>query len=599
MVSQVGFLCSYQAFRVASGMILPPVAAVVLRPKFDHILTTQPREFIFYTMGSFFPILALSIGFGVTWEVSLLASGFFTGCAAEISRYLSPKKISHEPQKPPIHVTSGEETGEGCLQLQSSTMLQNFAPTSSSELLHHVFPGDYQVTESDGKVQIDDKNVESSVKIWLGKKGEDPLTSEELASLKTYLRYRVFDGEERKQIRQEIYRLLYPLLEGKNEEVTLPCMTGYGGEKMRLKLEDGCLVLEGLSWNSWCIKIDAEGNCSFSDSYVSIKNEERSQLTLVNPNHCIRKDAHAWFKGEWIFETNGPQLTTLKEHLQTGPAHLELLVFKLTQIRAFLSEGMVQRVQSDYVSCCNLLSVIHKKIEGEKGLQLVSRDATNGETCWILGPMWSPVVASEDSYFNWQIKKSSAGTLSLSLQKESCGRGMMGGTATRTVTLSTGETSKQLKIEVSKSGANDLDSYTSSSVYLLEQLPNQQIRVQPLGKDSKAYFGAFILGIPDFHQADSGLQTQEEIKKDMDFIMQVFATIADIQASPDTMLIDEKKREILTLNGHLVPLERLKLLYTLRQGIYGHPFVWFDEKESVGRIEGSAIHYRGPLSITL
>ncbi|WP_420420748.1 hypothetical protein [Simkania sp.] len=599
MLSQVSFLSSYQTIGVVSGMLLPPVGSVALRPKFDHLMTTKTREFFYYVATSFFPIMALSIWQGVAWEISLLASSFLTGYAAEISRYISSKKMAQEPQKPRLHSTQDEESSVGPLQTESSTVLQKYAPTSSSELLHHVFPGDYQVTEVEGRVQIDDNDVESCVKIWLGKNDEDHLTSEDIAPLKAYLRYRVFDGVQKKQIRQEIYRSLNPLLEGNDEEVTLPCMTGYSGEEMRLGRENGWIVLKGIrGWGDWQIKIDADGNCEYRDGYVIIKNEERSQLTLVNPNHSIRKDASG-FKGEWIFRADGPQLTRLKRHLQIGPAHLELLVFKLTQIQTFLDQGMASQIQSYYASCCNLLVGLHQKIEGEKGLQLVSRDATTGETRWVLGPLWNPVVASEDSYFNWLITKSSSGALSLSLEKKSTGRGMMGGTAKRTVTLSSGETSKQLKVEVTKSGANDTSSYESSSVYLLEQLPDQHIRVQPLGKDSADRFDGLFLGIPGHNEVNSGLQTHEEINKDMDFIMKVLATIADIQSSPDTMLIDEEKKEIRTLSGHLVPLERLKLLYSLRQGNYGHPYIWYDKEESVGCIGSRWVHYKGPLRIAM
>ena len=572
----------------------------MLRPQFQLHLTTKQREYTYFLTTAFLPTVMALRWHQVAWKVNLPASFVLTLIGKHLSdRWITPstppkstdkKKTHHQrthlsearlvPFRP--HDTLAVPTPSSILQASSSTV---------EELLQLVLPGESSVTTSpEGNVTLSDKRIERDVKSWLGKREEEMLTSEDIASLQIYVRYRSYPPEQRTAFRKELFKALAPSLEGKGE-TTIPWMTGYSGESLSLIYGEGdSIIIKGNSWRPWNLSINQQGQCKYEDYYITIENENHATLRPAQKNNKILTN-YRGLKGEWVHEFDEEdswkaQLTTTKELLNTGPAHLELLFFKLDQVVAFLQGEPARQADQVFTTCYELLNALASEAERqaltphrEREALVPAKDGPSDQTSFILGPIWSPVATSEDSTFNWIVTRSSTGQTTLQLQKQSTGRGMMGGTAERTVTLKTLGPNK-LELEIYKAGANDLESYASSSVYVLERIREGVVQITPQKKETLSHCIPFILGMRQHHKERSSLQSMPEMEADADFILKVLTTIADIKMSPDTMLIDSSENRLVNLMGHSVPTDRMKLLSSQRQGGLGHPAVYYDAQRA-------------------
>ncbi len=571
--------------------LVPTVGSILLRPQFQSLLTSKEREFTYFLITAFLPTVTLLRWHRVAWKVTLPASLVLSAASKHLSdRWVGQSGSLKKPEIPHVSLKPQHALATPI----PPQLFDEISPSTAEDILKLVLPGDYTVTDSlDRNVTLSDPRIEKDVKAWVGKQEEEPLTTEDIASLNVYARYRSCSPEQKVVLRQNLFNALAPHIIGK---VRIPWMTGYSGESLSLaQSRDGAIILEGQrhSTSDWSIVIYSDGHCIYVDHYITIENEDRKTLRPTQKNHQIRTDfsgREGWAKleGEWVheFDERGvwkTQLTTTKEHLNKGPAHLELLFFKLEQVQAFLQRKPTRQAEQVFANCCDLLGTLGSEAESqavvphkEEAAVVPLEESPVDTTSYILGPIWSPVANSEDSTFNWIVTRSSSGQTTLQLQKKSSGRGMMGGTAERTVTLKTLEPNK-LELEIYKAGANDLEAYASSSVYHLEGT-SEGVRVTPQGRERMDHCIPFILGMQEFHREQSGIQSLAEMQADGDFMLKVLTTIADIKMSPDTMLVDSDNR-LVNLQGRSVPTNRVRLLSSQVQGAIGHPAIYYDAKE--------------------
>ncbi|MCB1071976.1 MAG: hypothetical protein KDK96_02625 [Chlamydiia bacterium] len=593
MVSPLGSSRAFLTPTTFFTALAPTAASILLRPQFQSHLTNKKREFTYFLITAFIPTVMALRWHRVAWKITLPASALLSIASKPLSdRWMSQSTPPESPKKPTHTETPRPEvflvpfkTHHALAIPTPSPHFERLPASTVEDVLQLVLPGDYTTTVSpEGTVTLSDPRIEKDVKAWVGKREDESLTSEDVASLQIYIRYRSLLPEQRTVLRQRLFSALAPLLEGKGE-VTIPWMTGYSGESLSLfEGEDGAIILKGLSWHAWSLAIYEDGRCKYEDDYIIIENEDRSTLRPAKENYCLLTDQPG-LKGEWVFELKQTgevkhQLTTTKEHLNNGPAHLELLFFKIDQIQAFLKGEPTRQAEQVFQNCCELLGTLASEAESQavvphqqQTAMVPVEELPVDTTSFILGPIWSPVANSEDSTFNWIVTRSSSGQTTLQLQKKSAGRGMMGGTAERTVTLKTLETNK-LELEIYKAGANDLEAYASSSVYHLERTL-EGVRVTPQGRERMAHCIPFILGMREFHEERSSLQSMPEMQADADFMLKVLTTIADIKMSPDTMLVNPENR-LVNLQGHSIPTDRVKLLSSQEQGAVGRPAIYYN-----------------------
>lgn len=90
--------------------------------------------------------------------------------------------------------------------------------------------------------------------------------------------------------------------------------------------------------------------------------------------------------------------------LHSGPAHLELILFKQGEIEDFFKLKDHFPATQVLESCYQLLTSVQRALPKETSIStaLVETEP-RGCTSFQFGPIWSPVAASENSYFVWTI----------------------------------------------------------------------------------------------------------------------------------------------------------------------------------------------------
>lgn len=464
--------------------------------------------------------------------------------------------------------------------LPSSFLLDHLDPSlSMGEILRCILPLPTNftaqaitsdvVTLYDSDIMEDDQQIEKKVRAWLGKKEGEGLSQEDIFSLRKYICYRSLPPKQKDVICIAFFENLSPLLHNQGT-IILP-FNSYDGKKLSLSLEDGSIVLQKIPCDGdcWKLSINGEGKWICEDQNLML-----SEGHQVATGGKIKKED----SGENIvYRANGHRFCKLKTYQEYALALLELLLFKYDEIIACLKGETTQRAKVIFDRCWTLLNQCHLNVNGKEKAAIAHQ--SKGRCSVQIGPLWSPIAASEDSTFIWTITKLDSGQTTLSFQKNASGRGLMGGNAQRTITLKTTGEFNQVEIEVKKEHANDLEDSSSISTYLLKK-EKDGIHVCPKGKETNF----FLLGF-ESQKASSEVQLQEEIKEDADFILKTLTTIADIACSPDTMMVDQNS-QLINLEGRPVPLDRLKFFSYLGQGIDGHPAFNYRSHSGLFLVEG-------------
>ena len=580
----------------------------ISRSFFNDYLDTNNKRFAFFLLSTFIPGVAILRWCDVAWKISLLAPLVLTIGA----KYLLDK-TRPLPQIQPKRTPSADVVAKPSKILTISNLnLQNLSLVNQSpshtplsiyvdhlpidELLKNLIPGSYSLKIEKKSIVIDDPNIQNAFKIWLNIQPEEPITIDDVKQLRKYVRCQDVSQELRKEIRQSLYESLYPLL--KEEPIELSFMTGYEGETITLRQEDSKLIIKSSDRTPYFFELSISSNGEVCYQYYSkgklrfsIDNEDTATIQFFNNS---KKDA----EGNLYIDDKRETSSIEKNSLHRSYSYVNLLNFKLDQIVGFLSsenEGQVQ-VRKIFQGCCHVLNSFQKSENqlsenqptasvGNKPLATTENEID--KTTYSIGPMWSPVAASEDSSFTWHITtEQKTESVSIRLEKHSSGRGLCGGTASRNVGVSKEKDSNILKVKISKSNANDLESHASSSEYSIEDKGHQGIFIKPLGIDTESEMIPFLSGMQYSSKKDTGIQTHKKIQEDIGFITNVLFTIHDIQSSPDTVLLDLENKKIMNLLGNPIPLERMAhYCKNSSQGTGNCPTLFYNDRHKSAHFE--------------
>ncbi|HEX4839218.1 MAG TPA: hypothetical protein VFU89_02110 [Rhabdochlamydiaceae bacterium] len=518
-------------------------------------------------------------------------------------------------------------------------------------LFKSLIPGDYQVTIEGNVISINEKKIENEFKFWVRKLPEHDLNLQDIDQLQKRIRYRDLDVNQRKGIRKSIYQSLFPLIHEKSinlsfmtgyngEAVSLrqensqlvvrfesnrpfeilinengtTCFKYYANKEHHLKSVNTAtqeVVYEypppqHLSQNppiklgttaqggSWEVSVVSESVC-----YFSMEGDENNQ-PIIKLFHNARYENDKLLIPEASDRHLSPERLALKTEskkiidyaLHKSRSCLELLNFKMDEVVAFLETGSKGQAEKAFQGCYTALSSFQEGInsltESTASTSLVNHNDNIEKSSYRLGPMWSPVAASEDSSFTWHMTTDrKTDEISLRFEK-SFFRGMMGGKGEREITITKGRAPNLLTIEIFKSNENDLQHGDSISKYSIENLEGLNIYVTPLGRETNESCLPFILGMSFYQKNTKQIQLPEQIQTDMGFIMKVLSTLRDIQSSPDTLILDKSRHLICDLQGNPVPTERIKQLSNYSQEGSGHPLVRY---EPTGYQEGRQLRW--------
>lgn len=534
----------------------------------------------------------------------------------------------------------------------SDSLLAQAKGMPAETLLKSLIPGDYQVTTEGNAISISDKKIENEFKFWVKKLPEHDLNQQGIDQLQKRVRYRDLDVTQRKEIRKSIYQSLFPLIHKKS--ISLSFMTGYSGEAVSLRQENSQLVVRFESYRPFELLIDKNGTICFkyyankehhlksvhtatqkvvyecspphhlsqespielatisggdswevsvvseSVCYFSMEGDEDNQ-PIIKLFHDARyedgkllipKASERHLSPEKTLETESTNLIDYALH--KSRSCLELLNFKMDDVVAFLENGSKGQAEKAFQGCYAALSFFQNGInsltESTASTSLVNRDENIEKSSYQLGPMWSPVAASEDSSFIWHMTTDrKTDEISLRFEK-SFFRGMMGGKGEREITITKGKAPNLLTIEIFKSNTNDLEHDDSISEYSIEDKGEQGIFVTPLERKTNESCLPFILGMSFYQKNTKQIQLPEQIQTDMGFIMKVLSTLRDIQSSPDTLILDKSRQLICDLQGNPVPTERIKQFSNYSQKGSGHPLVQYNPDRNEGRRTLWGIH---------
>lgn len=630
-------LYSY-AFQGAA-IAAPSILSSAIRPKILDHQSSKTYVWTYFTLGVFLPTLGLLHWHGFARKTSVISALILTGLAKTLSDPkppVGPAPFRHRHKPPPPQEPSRELVPLSHNQAPRLPIIP--APfyhqvnLEAEALAKTLIPGDYTIREDEDTLIISDPHIAQAFKMWAGKKDREDLTLKDLTRLKAHVRYRDLQAVDRTEIRRSLYASLFPHVTA--EPTVIPFLTGYGGQPVSVYREEGTLVFD-ISWLSYVrfMKIQPDGSVAleiYHDKpvYTSCIKRNTQEEIFKDPNPDPLKKVHKRFlvsskKGTFDFELQQERVLALRydnenplpthkapevifedqtikfyfEHpvlaqyigpyvgwigsinklLHFGPAHLELILFKQGEIEDFLKMKDHFPASQVFENCYQLLTSFQRSLpkETSSSTALVETEP-RGRTSFQFGPIWSPVAASEDSYFVWTITQEEDNVVTLELEKKAAGRGMCGGVAERRVILKKGMEEGVLTVDIVKSGHNDLESYSSTSSYRLEKISGG-LAATPLGKETASSHLPLFVGMTECHYESSGLQVPKELQEDMGFLVKVFSTLSDIQKSPDTIVVDKENQVLRTLEGAPLPHERIRQLSRYNQGWIGAPFIFHHE----------------------
>jgi hypothetical protein len=584
-----------------SAIMAPAALSFAMRSKFLSPNSSEPKVWTYFVIGTLLPTLAIFRWYGYIAKTSKIASFILTGALTVCAKILSDPSTHREPSNKQDQVTPIPTIYLPPAQIVSSSPFSEEI-SEVEDLAKMLIAGEYTITKEDnGTLTISNPNIQKAFKIWAGKKEGEPLTLDDLNRLNTHLRYQNFSPEKRKKLRKSLYDSLYHL--ASDDLVEIPFLIGYSGQTITVSKSDGALVfnLSTIYGNPQFMKIEADGTVVFEVYYNNVLvlsfTDENPKPTEKHPNVSEDSNNMYWFKYSDVLSNKirQDQIGSKKHFLQGGPAHLELIFFKQEEIAAFLQNK--NQSLSDvkaFENCYRLLTSFQTSpptTSFSSSTALTTSDSPE-KTTYQIGPMWSPIAASEDSCFVWKITRERNNTVTLELEKQSTGRGVSGGTATRKVILKKGSEKNVLEVEIGKIGSNDTDSYSSTSRYRIEKAESG-LKVDPSETNSYTGMHSVFENAPRINSTQSSTEITNE---DMDFLIKVLSTVSDIQSSPTTVVVDQKNQTFHTLDGREIPKEHIVSITRYQQGGLGTPYIWYENRESqeAGLCVGSTHGFGNP-----
>lgn len=456
---------------------------------------------------------------------------------------------------------------------------------TAEQIFQLLIPGNYKVTTLNVNDSIthtvSDKAIENDFKKWINKNETEDFNEADIERLRMFIRYKDLSLNEKTKCCQALYESLYKLLDENPYKLSF---ISYAGEEILLaKGPSEQLAIRLVSKSSTSeILISPKGEIVYkyyhnrlfySESYnLNLKKYEYQEPAVHTNSDGPDSEASTgyieWGRDKWettsvlkstcIFSytnnsfdlfagakiENGALIIPVAKEPHLSPdfngseryekvlridskmdSCLELLLFKFKEIEFFLKNRCNQSIDFQSVSeeCLKFLQSFEKL--------LPSNDLTNTPTCYSLGPIWSPIAASQDSLFTLMITFKN-NEVSISSTKTSNGRGVSIGEAIRKVTISKKIGSDSLTFQIDKCNLNDLQITSDFSRYSLTKVGD----ITTLSGDGK----------------------------DIPYIYQAASTLRDILRSLDSVILNEQNC-IVTLAGDPLPLKRIERISNFPQ----------------------------------
>lgn len=588
----ISALCSNVSYYAFQGITTatPALLSVALRPRFCGAQPTEARNWTYFALGTFLPTLGLLHWHGYARKTSVMGALVFSALAKTLSDPKTPtrptplggtlsKSMTNPPPKAtPTTIVPLSHDGVPLFSITPAPFSQG-VHLDAEDLAKALIPGDYTVQEERGVLTISDPHLAKAFKTWAGKQEDKDLTLEDLNRLKAHLRYRDLPPETQMEIRKALYTSFFPHLT--KESTNIPFLTGYAGQPISVYSENEALTFDlTFHGHKHLLRIRSDGSSSFEiytlgkDCRLALRYDNEDLSPAYKLDGVTENDRYFWHHNDQTFPD---QLGSKRSLTHFGPAHLELILFKQREIEAFLQTKDSFPATQVFEGCYELLASFQKKLPKESSTSSALAETTpQGRTSFQFGPLWSPVANSEDSYFAWTITREENNVVTLELEKQTAGRGHVGGVSERRVILKKGAEDDVLTVDIVKSDRNDLDSCSSRSSYRLEKTV-AGLKATPLGKESESEHLPLFVGMTTCFYQDHHTQVPKELEEEMTFLVKVFSTLTDIKKSPDTVVVDRENKTLRTLGGAPLPLQRIRQLTQYQQGWIGGSYIACDQ----------------------
>lgn len=409
------------------------------------------------------------------------------------------------------------------------------------------------------------------------------------------VRYRDSSDQDRQQIRKLFYDKVYPYLG--DEEVQIPHLTSYDGSTIRIKKQDGRIVItySGLMHRA-DFQIYQDGTTEYKCPLftngkkkfdILIKNEvdlihdpslkiqKHKKGEYLFDSYLSEQDDNSYFHWEKQHEADGFTETRVQPFLDAPLAAMELLLFNRDHIVQFLSGGHTELAMGMVRGCLAVFQSLSPKQsdkEASANLELtVGKPADS--IMYELGPIWSPVATSQDSTFTFKVTQTGRTTVLESVKRYG-GRGHMGGAGSRNIKIAHEDNADDCyTVTIDKKHYNDLEQCSSSSIYEVQITDNGCLRVIPKGYVSNAEFTGWFVKSPsgDWEQVEdasnSRVQAPQQMEDDLEYILGAFVSIKNIYRSPHSLVLDQSDQKFRYLHGgSIVSSSRLRQLLNYQQG---------------------------------
>lgn len=391
-------------------------------------------------------------------------------------------------------------------------------------------------------------------------------------------RYRALSKEEQLQKRKALYDALCPIAQ--HSEAKIPYLKDYRGLDIYLSRQKDVLIMQAkASYDCnpyvWTIQLASDGqyHSCFSDG----NSDSRTSITIENGTTIQLNDSNARFgkkdvliKGEvdaieFLNPNKTVQYTKLvQDFVDHDNGLMELLIFKQEQIvTSFEEKEWNVRLKSLQDNILSLFTQIRNSTNSPpSSTALAAPFAFPIFKSNSLGPIWSPVAASQDSTFKWTIERDDQENIYLIFEKYSNNRGKMQGTSSRTMRFQQ-NAKGELLVDFLKTHTYDIGKSFSEVSYQLQFKDNHLLFI-PLNDQSQSFccWGGDI-----FKSAANNLPASDRMKADFELIISSLITVSDIIRSPESLIFDPEKNQAAVLfTGNRISQEQADQLLAFSQG---------------------------------
>jgi hypothetical protein len=395
------------------------------------------------------------------------------------------------------------------------------------------------------------------------------------------IRYRALPKTEQIQKRTNLYQALYQLTQA--SEAKIPYLKDYRGYDIYLSRDGHDLIMRGkniYNWNKLNVKwtIQLAPNGQYKSSFSKSVANANVIITVINGTEIVLEHRETrWGKKdegtkdektviEFINRNKAVTRTELpQKFLDHDHALMELLTFKQEQIVAsFQKQEWNTRLNSLLTNILSLFDKIrNQRTSTPSSDALISPLNFSTSKSITLGPIWSPVAASQDSFFKWKIEYDAQDNIYLEFEKYASDHGMMMEVSSRTMRFKQ-NAKRELFVDFLKGHSDDLENSSSEVSYQL-QFKGSQLFFIPLSAQSQYY--CCLLG-NDFQNVTDQLPAPEHMKAHFEQIISNLITVGDIICRPESVIIACKVGEVMVKSTrNSITQEQAEQLIAFNQGL--------------------------------